>query len=285
MSDIDSARLYAFRDYLLRWYESYGRHDLPWRHTDDPYRILVSEMMLQQTQVPRVIPKYHAFLERFPDVATLAASELPAVIALWQGLGYNRRAKFLHTAAQQIVERHDGCLPQSEEELLELYGIGPYTASAIQTFAFNIPVMVIETNVRTVFIHHFFPETTEVPDHELEPLIAAVVPEDAARTWYSALMDYGTVIKSEIGNVSQRSGMYQKQSPFEGSKRQVRGSVLRILSSARPAQDKSRFTYDELEQHIDGDVAYLAAVLRDLTAEEMITLHDTDAAHGGVYSL
>ena len=270
MHRIDKTRLLAFRNYLLDWYQTYGRHDLPWRQTNDPYRIMVSEMMLQQTQVPRVIPKYHAFLDQFPDIHSLAESELRDVITQWQGLGYNRRAKYLHTAARQVVDRFDGTMPHDEKQLLNLYGIGPYTASAIQAFAFDKPVIVVETNVRSVLIHHFFPGETEIGDSELRPLLATALPEDNARKWYSALMDYGTVLKSEIGNTNRRSSSYQKQSRFEGSKRQVRGSVLRELTN----RDEG-LSYDDLERSVDGDLAYLESVLQDLRAEEMITLEDS----------
>lgn len=207
---------------------------MPWRSPDadgqfDPYKILVSELMLQQTQVSRVIPKYNKFLRRFPDVATLATVPLAEVLIAWNGLGYNRRAKYLWQAAQQIVARSS--FPHTIEELVALPGVGVNTAGAVVAYAFNEPAVFLETNVRTVYIHHFFDDRTDVHDRELQPLVAATIPPDRPREFYWALMDYGTFLKQTAGNATRASRHYRLQSRFEGSRRQLRGKIIKILTS------------------------------------------------------
>jgi A/G-specific adenine glycosylase len=211
-------------------YAKEGRHHLPWRRTKNPYRILVSEVMLQQTQVDRVLPKYRAFVRRYPTAAALARAPLGDVLRLWQGLGYNRRAKLLRDAACIITEKRQGRFPRTYEELVALPGVGPYTASAVMAFAFNAPVVLIETNIRTVFLHHFFNHHRDVSDHTILPIVAATLPHQQSRDWYAALMDYGTHLKRTVGNVSQRSASYVRQSTFKGSDRQIRGAIVRVLA-------------------------------------------------------
>ncbi|MBI3573883.1 A/G-specific adenine glycosylase [Candidatus Kaiserbacteria bacterium] len=219
-----------FKKLVWAYYRKNGRHTLPWRKTRDPYRILVSEIMLQQTQATRVVPKYEAFLKRFPTIQKLAQAPLSEVLRAWQGLGYNRRAKFLHEAAKAIVKNHAGRVPRSHSELVNLPGIGPYTASAVRAFAFNEPDVFIETNIRTAFIHHFFRGRTGVRDTELVEVLAQVLPKRKSREWYFALMDYGSFLKRTEGNASRRSAHHTKQKPFKGSDREVRGAILRTLS-------------------------------------------------------
>lgn len=219
----------AFRNYILNWYSHNGRHNLPWRQNFDPYHVLVSELMLQQTQVGRVIPKYESFMKQFPDVQTLATSSLKDVLIAWQGLGYNRRAKYLHKTAQ-AVQTLNGAFPTVLEELLKLPGIGPYTASAITAFSYNKPVRIIETNIRTVFIYHFFPDQEDIEDENIFPLIDEALDKTQPRIWYSALMDYGSTLKRILPNPSRKSKHYTKQSSFVGSLRQTRGEILRLLS-------------------------------------------------------
>lgn len=245
------------------YYRQHGR-DLPWRQADDtghfdPYKILVSEIMLQQTQVQRVIPKYQEFLAVFPIVHDLAEASLGDVLRLWSGLGYNRRAKFLWQAAQMIVSEYDGQfdnqfglqsgrqaagqfnhqVSELQKELTILPGVGWNTAGAICAYAYDMPVVFIETNVRSVFIHHAFPQHSDVTDNQLMPLVEAAVQavvdrEESPREWYWALMDYGSHLKATTGNAARRSKHYAKQTPFEGSRRQLRGAILGLL------QDKSR---------------------------------------------
>ena len=259
------ADIAAFRALVLDYYRQHGRHDLPWRQPEpdgsfDPYKIVVSERMLQQTQVPRVIPKFLSFTQAYPSFAKLAVAPLADVLRQWSGLGYNRRAKFLLQTAQVVRSQHSGALPNDQQELMALPGIGTNTAGAIRAYAFNEPVVFIETNVRTVFIHHFFGDAEKVSDRELLPLIEASLPQDA-REWYWALMDYGTHIKQTVGNASKSSSSYTKQSRFEGSKRQVRGKVLKLLA-------EGPYTLAQLEQVINDE--RLEAVLAELQSEGFI---------------
>ncbi|WP_418726738.1 adenine glycosylase [Collinsella tanakaei] len=222
--------------------------DLPWRNTRDPYGIWISEVMLQQTQVPRVLARWGAWLDRFPSVQALAQAPVADVLEEWQGMGYNRRALALKGAAEAIVAEYDGEIPQDTRRLCALPGIGPATAQGIRSFAFDLPGVYLETNVRTVFLHHFFPDVPGVPDRELVPLIQAACPagEDAAgdlfaiaqdendtpRSWYYALLDYGAHLKKTVPNPSRRSSSYTRQSAFEGSRRQKRAHIVRTLLDA-----------------------------------------------------
>lgn len=227
-----------FQETVWTYYAAHARNDLPWRqpNTDgvfDPYHILVSELMLQQTQVARVIPKYHAFLERFPDVTSLATSELGDVLREWQGLGYNRRAKFLWQAAGYIHAHHADVFPNTIDELVKLPGVGKNTAGAILAYAFNTPTPFIETNIRTIFIHHYFADQDDITDAMIMSYITESLPDDPTltRDWYWALMDYGTHLKATVGNLNKLSKTYIRQSTFTGSRRQVRGAIIRQLSS------------------------------------------------------
>jgi A/G-specific adenine glycosylase len=211
-----------------------GRRDLPWRSTKDPYHILVSEVMLQQTQVERVIDKYPAFLAAFPDFSSLATAPLPELLRLWQGMGYNRRALSLRALAHRIVSEHHGELPSDRDTLMTLPGIGPYTAGAVMAFAFNKPVVFMDTNIRRVFIHEFFQDRENIHDDELLPLVQQTLDRRNPRKWFNALMDYGSTLKRKQGNPNQRSAHYARQSPFENSNRQVRGRILKELLSASP---------------------------------------------------
>jgi len=259
----------SFKPELETYYLQHGRHDLPWRVPEpdgsfDPYKIMVSELMLQQTQVPRVIPKYHEFLARFPTVQQLANAKLADVIVAWSGLGYNRRAKFLWLTAHKIVTDFDGTFPDTIEQLITLPGVGRNTAGAIRAYAFNKPVVFVETNIRTVYIHHFFNNDTVVSDAELLPLIAQTLDKNEPRLFYWMLMDYGSFLKKTVGNAARRSKHHTVQSPFEGSLRQTRGAVIRTLS-------QGPMTHAQLRQIIQD--TRLATVLAALKAEGMITSH------------
>lgn len=212
-------------------YHKKNRRDFPWRETHNPYHILVSEIMLQQTQTVRVVTKYKEFLDRFPTVEKLAKAELREVLHLWQGLGYNRRAKFLYECAKQIVENHGGKFPKDLNALKRLPGIGQSTAGAVLNFAFNIPTPFIETNIRTVFIHHFYHDKAQnVSDKEMLELINRTLDTDKPREWFYALYDYGSFLKSTLDtDPAKRSKIYKKQSSFKGSFREKRSFVLRLL--------------------------------------------------------
>jgi len=222
-----------FQHTVRNFYHKHGRN-LPWRQTDDPYEIFVSEIMLQQTQAQRVIPKYNQWLKQFPDFASLAEANKQDVLKLWQGLGYNRRANFLHQSAQQIVNKHNGSLPQEKDQLLELPGVGDYTAGALQAFCFQKQVVFVETNIRTVFIHHFFADEDGVTDKQIKIKVEKTLPDYDIREWYWGLMDYGAHIKSEVGNPNSLSDSYQKQSAFQGSNRQLRSQLLSFVLDNGP---------------------------------------------------
>lgn len=203
---------------------------MPWRQDTRPYYILVSEIMLQQTQVDRVIPKFLAFIQRFPNEKALASAPLADVLQLWNGLGYNRRAKFLHDAAKKIINEYNSIFPTSYETLLKLPGVGKGTAGAIVTYAYNVPHPFIETNVRSVYFYHFFDATATVSDAELLPLLQQTIDHEHPREFYWALMDYGSWLKRNgAGQISQ-SHHYKKQSALKGSLREMRGIIVRELT-------------------------------------------------------
>jgi A/G-specific adenine glycosylase len=242
--------LKKFQQFVLDWYKK-NKRDLPWRRTDNPYHIWVSEIMLQQTQVARVIPKYEAFLKRFPTAQKLAKAELKDVLILWQGLGYNRRGKFLYLGAKYVVENLKGVIPQSQKELQNIPGIGPYIGGAISAFAYNQPAVFIETNIRTVFIHHFFKDSKSVHDKEIMTLIEKTLPRTKAHTWYSALMDYGTYLKSNGFSHNAKSKHYTKQSKFEGSFRQLRANILKkVLEKPQTEKQLQSFLKDKNKTEI-----------------------------------
>lgn len=258
-----------FRDLVLAHYAANGRHDLPWRKTEDPYRILVSEVMLQQTQVERVIPFYRAFLKSFPTARMLAKAPLSAVLMHWQGLGYNRRAKMLHEAAKAVVRDHKGRMPTDILLLERLPGVGHYTARAVAAFAGNQDVVFVETNLRTAVIHHFFPDEERVSDGQVLSILERALPKGDARRWYSALMDYGAHLKRQGVRVNARSASYAKQAAFRGSGREARGGILKAL-----AKGPQKETYllgilgpDRSEQ--------LAQQLQKLTIEGLIEKRGT----------
>lgn len=204
---------------------------MPWRDDTRPYYVLVSELMLQQTQVARVIPKFEAFIAAFPNEHTLASTSLADVLKLWQGLGYNRRAKYLHDAAKMIVREHDGVFPTDPTDILRLPGVGKNTLGAILAYAFNQPSLFIETNIRTVYIHHFFDDMLDVSDTQIMTKLKGTLDRDNPRRFYWALMDYGAYLKTTgVRNVAQ-SKHYKKQSRLEGSVRQVRGHIIRKLGT------------------------------------------------------
>ena len=252
-----------FRERIWRYYQE-NRRDLPWRDTTDPYRILVSEVMLQQTQVDRVREKYLRFIDRFPDVRTLAGATAAEVLAVWQGLGYNRRALSLRQAAVQLEQDHDGRIPDDDAYLRSLPGIGPYTAAAIRAFAFNRPVVMIETNIRRVYLHFFFRDRTGVADRGILPLIAATVDRENPREWYNALMDYGYCLGVRTDNPNRRSRHYQRQAPFEGSNRQLRGRIIRTLVEG------GEMSYDDLSRAVGDSASVFEPVLSQLEAEGFI---------------
>lgn len=220
---------------LIRQYGEELYRDMPWRQDTRPYYVLVSELMLQQTQVDRVIPKFEAFIRTFPDEHVLADASLADVLRQWQGLGYNRRAKFLHESAKKIVGL--GQFPDEAAGLLDLPGVGKNTAGALLAYAYNKPAIFIETNVRAVYIHHFFAENELVDDTQIVQKMQETVPWRepgelgyGPRAFYWALMDYGSYLKRQ-GVLPSRSRHYKKQSPLKGSVREIRGQIIAELTN------------------------------------------------------
>ncbi len=230
---LTAAQIRAFRKKIYDYFDADGR-DLPWRKRLNPYRVLVSEIMLQQTQVERVVEKYQEFLSEFPDFPALARAPLPKLLALWSGLGYNRRALALKALAQKVMEDYSGKLPKEAEELIALPGIGKYTAGAVRTFAFNKPTVFIDTNIRRVYIHEFLRTDENIHDHDLMPLVEQTIDKANPRKWYNALMDYGTMLKQKHVNPNRKSVHYVRQSPFANSNRQIRGKILKALVIRSP---------------------------------------------------
>jgi len=218
----------AFHKLIYNYYSKH-RRDFPWRKRRNPYRILISEIMLQQTQTQRVVEKYEAFIRHFPDFVSLDKASLQEVLTQWQGLGYNRRAIALKKCAEVVIREYRGRLPSSVDELIKLPGIGKATASSIRVFAFNKPAVFIETNIRAVFIHFFFRESDRVSDADILPLVEQTLDASNPREWYSALMDYGVMLKKTFQNPARKSMHHKKQSRFEGSNRQLRGRILKTL--------------------------------------------------------
>jgi A/G-specific adenine glycosylase len=225
---MNNNKLLAFRERIWDYYREHGR-DLPWRHNPSPYQVFISEIMLQQTQVARVLVKYPEWLAAFPDFETLAGASVAEVVAAWQGMGYNRRALWLQRSAQTVAHEYGGRLPHDPAVLVTLPGIGPNTAGSIAAFAYEAPMVFIETNIRRVFIHEFFADQAEISDAQLRPLIEAALDREHPREWYYALMDYGAALAKQVPNPNRRSKHYNVQSKFEGSLRQIRGEVLRQL--------------------------------------------------------
>ncbi|MDO8530076.1 MAG: A/G-specific adenine glycosylase [bacterium] len=229
---MDNAEIKKFQQTVWDFYKK-NKRDFPWRNTTNPYHILVSEIMLQQTQADRVVKYYNNWLKRFPNFSSLAGASFSEIYPFWQGLGYNRRAMALKKLAQIVVKEYKEKLPADAALLEELPGIGPYTARAVAAFAHNTPIAFIETNIRRVFIHHFFADKNKIEDREILKLAELALDKKNSREWHWALMDYGAHLKSQIPNPNRRHKNYSVQSKFEGSLRQIRGAILRNLAAGK----------------------------------------------------
>ena len=254
VEDLSADSIGQFQEQILAWYDTFKR-DLPWRGDPDPYHILVSEIMLQQTGVERVIPKYLAFLDRFPSLRSLADASLADVLRQWQGLGYNRRALNLQQAARTVVERFGGEIPRTLVDLESLPGIGKYTARAVASFAFGMQVPVVDTNVRRVLSSLI---GRALSDRETWDLAEKVLPEGRAADWNSALMDYGALVKKSVPRP-----VAIKSEPFTSTNRFWRGRIV-----------------DALRGHAVLSMRALLDVLPEVNRDEervrrlVVTLHD-----------
>ncbi len=245
--------------------------DMPWRRDTQPYYVLVSEIMLQQTQVERVVPKFEAFIARFPDIEELAAAPLADVLVAWSGLGYNRRAKFLHEAAKKIMHDYAGVFPDTFEQLITLPGVGANTAGAVLAYSFNVGRPFIETNVRTVYFHHYFADTALVSDKELRELVADTLDREHPREWYWALMDYGSYLKRQGVGKIDKSKHYKKQTALKGSVREVRGAIIKALTGAP-------YNEADLKDCLAADERF-AVALAGLLHDGLISKHPDGTLH------
>ena len=252
----------SFKKIVYDYYEK-NRRSLPWRTTRDPYAVMVSELMLQQTQVDRVVPKYLSFLRRFPTSQSLAKAKLAEVLSEWQGLGYNRRALYLKRTCEIVEKDFGGDMSRALRSETKLPGIGPYTRGAIRTFAWNEPRTFIETNIRSVYIHHFFPKKRKIRDIDILPYMRETLDIKNPREWYWALMDYGAYLKRIVKNPSRKSKHHTKQSKFEGSNRELRSHILKAIL-------KKSETVESLQRKIKKPLLDIDRNLRAMKKEGLV---------------
>jgi len=281
--------LEGVREALIAWYEADHR-DFPWRQTDDPYAILVSEVMSQQTQLGRVVDAWEAFLERWPTTAALAAADRADVVGFWtnHSLGYNNRAKYLHEAARQVEEAYDGAFPDTPDELKELMGVGPYTANAVASFAFNNGDAVVDTNVKRVLYRAF-----DVPDDDaaFEDAASELMPAGRSRVWNNAIMELGGVACEQTPKCDEAGcpwrewcGAYASgdftapdvptQPSFEGSRRQFRGRVIATLREYNELELDTLGHRVRVDYTPDGEYGreWLEGLLTDLESDGLVDL-------------
>jgi A/G-specific adenine glycosylase len=283
----------ALRTALVEWYEADHR-DYPWRRTEDPYGILVSEVMSQQTQLDRVVEAWGAFLDRWPTVEALADADRSEVVAFWsdQRLGYNNRARYLHETAGQVVDDWGGEFPETPEDLQELMGVGPYTANAVASFAFNAGDAVVDTNVKRVLYRAF---GVEDDDATFEAAAQELMPASESRVWNNAIMELGGVACEKQPRCDEAGCPWRRwchayetgdftapdvptQSEFEGSRRQMRGRVVRVLG------EYNELALEELGPRIRVDYApggeygreWLRELCSDLTDDGLVELRECD---------
>jgi A/G-specific adenine glycosylase len=258
-----------FQDIIYEYYDAY-KINFPWRQTQNPYHILVSEIMLQQTQVSRVTDKFISFIKKFPNFSSLSSASLEEVLKEWQGLGYNRRAIYLKKCAEIVIDKYEGKLPKDRKSLKELPGIGEATSASILAFAYNKPVNLIETNIRTLYIYFFLYNDENISDSDIIEYVEKTMDRNNPRKWYNALMDYGRMLKSNFGNLSRKSKKYTKQKPFKGSDRQVRGEILKLLLKNGETTQKT------LLNALKIDDKRLVRILNDLQNEGFISTTGTE---------
>ncbi|GHV02203.1 endonuclease III [Spirochaetia bacterium] len=261
-----------FRKIIYSHFEENGR-TFPWRENTDPWGVMVSEFMLQQTQTERVITYWNRWMKLWPSPADLAKASMEEALREWSGLGYNRRCRFLKDCARRITAEHNGRVPDTPVKLLPLPGIGPYTAGAIPCFAYNYPSVFIETNIRAAVLHFFFRDQTGIKDNEIFPILESCLDWENPRKWYWALMDYGVALKQVTVNPNRRSAHYTRQSKFEGSFRQLRGAVIKTLASQGKAD------IGELHERSGVEEEDLYQVLEVLEKEMMV------AEEEGIYRI
>ena len=271
MQKLTFDQITQFQSSVYNFYTA-NRREFIWRQNITPYKIVISEVMLQQTQTARVVPKFENWLQQFPDFNTLACASAHDVLTAWQGLGYNRRGLALLKIAQIVMADHGGQLPNDPAILQTFPAIGPNTAGSICAFAFNNPIVFIETNIRTVYTHTFFPGQSEISDKQLLPLITQTVDQQNAREWYYALMDYGVHLKQNLPRINAASKHYTRQSKFEGSKRQVRGAIIKILTQLKQVDQDTLVELLDFELPENKHDRY--KIIQDLIDEKIIYHHN-----------
>jgi A/G-specific adenine glycosylase len=264
------------QNFQKKVYEYYhkNRRDFAWRSNITEYKVFVSEVMLQQTQTSRVIFKFEEWMQKFPTIESVAQATSYEILSAWQGLGYNRRGLNLARAAQMIITEFNGQLPKNLNDLEKLPGIGPNTAGSISAFAFNFPVVFIETNIRTVFLHEFFQNKELVHDKEILQLVQETLDQKNSRDWYYALMDYGVYLKKELKINNKKSKHYSRQSKFQGSRRQVRGAIIRILSKIKKISEEDLCFL--VHQEIPENQHSVELILEELLDEKLVVRKDED---------
>lgn len=262
-------KINLFQNFIWDFYQKSGRFFV-WRNVADPYKIVVSEIMLQQTQTYRVEQKYEQFVAELSTFEHLADAPLRTVLSLWQGLGYNRRALYLQQIAKKVINEYDGQLPNNPTILETFPGIGKATAASICAFAFNRPTVFIETNIRTVFIHSFLSQQVSIADKSIMPLIEQTLDKLKPREWYYALMDYGVLLKKSYPHIAKKSAHYSKQSKFEGSNRQIRGLIIKILT------EKGNASWGTLASIIKSKQDRIENILQQLCDEGLIKKNSSE---------
>ncbi|MFW6384552.1 MAG: A/G-specific adenine glycosylase [Halodesulfurarchaeum sp.] len=285
--------LAAVRCALIDWYDDEHR-SYPWRETDDPYEILVSEVMSQQTQLDRIVEPWRAFVDRWPGFEALANADRADVVAFWSDhrLGYNNRATYLHEAAKQVVETFDGTVPETPERLQELHGVGPYTANAVASFAFNSGDAVVDTNVKRILYRAF---DVEDDDATFERIANGLMPEGDSRTWNNAIMELGGVVcektpKCDEGDCPWRTWCHAyetgdftapdvpTQPSFEGSRRQFRGRIVRSLGNHDELELDALGSRVRVDYTLDGEYGreWLRGIVRDMEEDGLLALEEND---------
>jgi A/G-specific adenine glycosylase len=259
---IEKEKIDLFQGKIINFYNT-NKRELPWRLTHDPYDILISEFMLQQTQVNRVIDYYTNWIEKWSTVEALSDASFYDVVSTWIGLGYNRRAKYLHETAKIIVHKFKGNVLKAMKSYDQLPGIGEYTSKAVRIFAGNEDITTIDTNIRRIFIHEFNLEES-TPDKDLYEIANYCLPKGKSRLWHNALMDYGALVLT-----SHKTGIKPKtkQSKFAGSDRQIRGQILRLLL-------KKSYSIDELNAYFRIDINRLKTILNKMIQDNIIQNND-----------
>ncbi len=264
---LSKRKISLFQKKIWDFYKA-QRRAFAWRHVSDPYQVLVSEVMLQQTQTHRVVEKFEEWMSAFPTFSLLAQATLHEVLLVWQGLGYNRRGKYLHESAKRVVTEFGAQLPSDPEVLVTFSGIGQATAASICAFAFNTPTVFIETNIRTVFLYTFFKKQERVHDREILSLVVQTIDRDNPRDWYYALMDYGVMLKRQLKISNKKSVHYTRQSRFEGSDRQIRGQIIRLLTQ------RVNLSFDDLIDILTCDSTRAQRIIITLSDEGFIWINN-----------